>query len=335
MSAVCPKARYIHNRYPNRLRSSRSQRLARDPDLSLSQQLLLGAPRSAGGPSDRPPPMSSPPSLTPLPASRTTSMGHDNPTPQSWGPPTSYATKSDKLVCVMVGLPARGKSYISRRLAQYVSFFYGAPTKVFNVGDYRRKVSGGSFHSAEYFDARNAEAAEARHRASADALHELSAWMAGVTPNRVDSSLADTSLSGDFGALAIFDATNSTRERRAWIVDQLKSTGAKVIFIESICRDEKLVAQNILHAKVGQKDYAGVETAAAVADFQERISKYEEVYEELGPEERHLTWIKITDGGRELSMNNIRGFLEGGLRTFVLRSEKMVAFLGPKCACGG
>ena len=245
-------------------------------------------------------------------------MGHDNPTPQSWGPPTSYATKSDKLVCVMVGLPARGKSYISRRLAQYVSFFYGAPTKVFNVGDYRRKVSGGSFHSAEYFDARNAEAAEARHRASADALHELSAWMAGVTPNRVDSSLADTSLSGDFGALAIFDATNSTRERRAWIVDQLKSTGAKVIFIESICRDEKLVAQNILHAKVGQKDYAGVETAAAVADFQERISKYEEVYEELGPEERHLTWIKITDGGRELSMNNIRGFLPSRISQFLM-----------------
>lgn len=42
----------------------------------------------------------------------------------------SFATRSDKIVCVLVGLPARGKSYIARRLAQYVSFFYSTPCKV-------------------------------------------------------------------------------------------------------------------------------------------------------------------------------------------------------------
>ena len=111
-----------------------------------------------------------------LPVQRTPSlqpMQHENPTPQSWVPPTSYATKSDKIVCIMVGLPARGKSYISRRLAQYISFFYGAPTKVFNVGDYRRKEAGGSFQSAEFFDKKNAEAMAARQKASQDALADL------------------------------------------------------------------------------------------------------------------------------------------------------------------
>ena len=49
----------------------------------------------------------------PSPAARSS-----NPYPQTWGPPTSYATRSDKIVCVMVGLPARGKSYIARRLSQ-------------------------------------------------------------------------------------------------------------------------------------------------------------------------------------------------------------------------
>ena len=37
-----------------------------------------------------------------------------------------------------VGLPARGKSYITRRVSQYINFFYGTPIKVFNVGDVRR-----------------------------------------------------------------------------------------------------------------------------------------------------------------------------------------------------
>ena len=194
---------------------------------------------------------------TPHSVSRQPSM--HNPTPQAWGPPTAYATKSDKIVCVMVGLPARGKSYISRRLAQYVSFFYGAPTKVFNVGDYRRKESRGSFHSADYFDAKNEAAVEERQRVSADALADLARWMREVVPHRLDSG--DLYLSGDFGALAIFDATNSTRARRAWIIEQLRQTGAKIIFIESVCVDEKMIQQNILHAKVGTKgkDYQGVE----------------------------------------------------------------------------
>lgn len=201
----------------------------------------------------------SPPSLAGVPAQRTTSLSLDrldNPTPQSWGPPTAYATKSDKIVCVMVGLPARGKSYISRRLGQYISFFYGAPTKVFNVGDYRRKLpSSGSMHNADYFDKANEQARLERQRVCEDALADLSKWMAEVVPKRMEEK-NDMYLSGDFGAVAIFDATNSTRERRAWICEQLKPTGAKIIFIESLCHDEKMVKQNILHAKVGGKDYS-------------------------------------------------------------------------------
>ena len=223
-------------------------------------------------------------SATPQPVTRTTSLHglHDNPTPQACGPnpcPATYATKSDKIVCVMVGLPARGKSYISRRLSQYIGFFFGTPTKVFNVGDYRRKASCGNFQSAEFFDHTNEQGLLERQRACDDALADLSRWMAEVVPNKVDKN-NDIHLSGDFGAVAIFDATNSTRERRARICELLKPTGAKVIFIESVCHDPAMIKRNILHAKVGGKDYSGVETDAAVADFEARISKYEAVYEE-------------------------------------------------------
>ncbi|EOD18213.1 hypothetical protein EMIHUDRAFT_41870, partial [Emiliania huxleyi CCMP1516] len=182
----------------------------------------------------------------------------------------------DKIVCIMVGLPARGKSYISRRLAPYVSFFYGAPAKVFNVGDYRRKIAR-TTSMADFFDSSNQAAMKARAQACEEALTDLKRWI-GETPSqqqRLDQKLHQ---SGDFGSLAIFDATNSTQSRRAWLVEQLKDTGAKVIFIESVCRDERLVQQTILHAKesVGNHDYEGVDPAVAIADFEARIRHYEQ-----------------------------------------------------------
>ena len=67
-----------------------------------------------------------------------------NPKPQVRSAPqdAEVGTAGDKLVLVMVGLPARGKTYIARRVARYLQFFHGAPTKVFNVGNYRREISG-------------------------------------------------------------------------------------------------------------------------------------------------------------------------------------------------
>jgi len=47
------------------------------------------------------------------------------------------APDSSKLAVVMVGLPARGKSYTARRIERYLSWL-GYRTGVFNVGEYRR-----------------------------------------------------------------------------------------------------------------------------------------------------------------------------------------------------
>ncbi|KAF2119023.1 6-phosphofructo-2-kinase-domain-containing protein [Lophiotrema nucula] len=58
-----------------------------------------------------------------------------------------------KLVVVMVGLPARGKSYITKKMARYLNWLQH-DTKIFNVGEKRRVAAGGhglrlSSHSLE------------------------------------------------------------------------------------------------------------------------------------------------------------------------------------------
>jgi len=47
----------------------------------------------------------------------------NNPTPQVEAAPhaTLAGTNGDRLVLVMVGLPARGKTYIARRVCQYLT----------------------------------------------------------------------------------------------------------------------------------------------------------------------------------------------------------------------
>ena len=52
-----------------------------------------------------------------------------------------------KLVIVMVGLPARGKSYITKKLARYLNWLQH-DTKIFNVGEKRRVVAHHAPHSA-------------------------------------------------------------------------------------------------------------------------------------------------------------------------------------------
>ena len=47
-----------------------------------------------------------------------------------------------KLVIVMVGLPARGKSYVTKKIARYLNWLQH-DTKIFNVGERRRVVAGG------------------------------------------------------------------------------------------------------------------------------------------------------------------------------------------------
>jgi signal recognition particle GTPase len=81
-----------------------------------------------------------------------------------------------KLVIVMIGLPARGKSYISRKLARFLNW-YGINSKIFNQGVYRR-INVGKQVSNDYFDEVNNQ--DERDRVSNIALDHLIEFMNGM-----------------------------------------------------------------------------------------------------------------------------------------------------------
>lgn len=53
-----------------------------------------------------------------------------------------------KLIILMVGLPARGKSYLVKKIARYLNWLQH-PTRIFNVGDRRRVAAGPALQSSD------------------------------------------------------------------------------------------------------------------------------------------------------------------------------------------
>lgn len=203
---------------------------------------------------------------------------------------------AEPLVLVMVGLPARGKTYIARRIARYLAWL-GRPARVFNVGNYRRRLLG-SAQPASFFDPSNAEGFHARQKLALAALDDLVGWLR-EGPGRV----------------AIYDATNATRERRDLVVERLRPHGLEPVFVESVCNDSAIVEANIRETKLSMPDYAGVDPDAAVADFRERIRHYERSYEPVTEPER--AWIRLEDVGDRVVLNRIRGYLPSQIGFFL------------------
>lgn len=90
--------------------------------------------------------------------------------------------REGKLVLSMVGLPARGKTAIARRLKRHLTWA-GYRTEIFNVGNYRRRFLGAS-QPAAFFDPANQEAVAARHE-----MARLGAWTTKLPAAATDAVL--------------------------------------------------------------------------------------------------------------------------------------------------
>ncbi|XP_016083345.2 6-phosphofructo-2-kinase/fructose-2,6-bisphosphatase 1 isoform X3 [Ornithorhynchus anatinus] len=200
-------------------------------------------------------------------------------------------TNSPTMV-IMVGLPARGKTYISTKLTRYLNWI-GTPTKVFNLGQYRREAVQ-SYKNYEFFRPDNKEAMMIRKQCALAALNDVHEY-----------------LSHEEGHVAVFDATNTTRERRSLILQFAKEHGYKVFFIESICNDPDIIEENITQVKLTSPDYKDCDRDKVVEDFLKRIECYQITYQPLDDElDSSLSYIKIFDVGNRYLVNRVQDHVQ-------------------------
>uniref|UniRef100_A0A669BL97 6-phosphofructo-2-kinase/fructose-2,6-bisphosphatase n=1 Tax=Oreochromis niloticus TaxID=8128 RepID=A0A669BL97_ORENI len=201
---------------------------------------------------------------------------------------------------VMVGLPARGKTYISTKLTRYLNWI-GVKTKVFNVGQYRRQATC-SYNSYEFFRPDNEEAMKIRKACAVAALQDVCEY-----------------ITREQGQVVVFDATNTTQDRREVILNFAKENGYKVFFVESICDDPDIIAENIKQVKLSSPDYAGCDKEEAVADFLKRIECYTMTYVPLDDtKDRNLSYIKIFNVGSRYLVNRVQDHIQSRIVYYLM-----------------
>jgi len=200
------------------------------------------------------------------------------------------ATASDKLIIIMVGLPGCGKTFVSKRICRYISFFHDIPSQIFNVGDYRRELCGSQL-PASFFDPNNEEALASRRKACEAATADLVEYM-----------------KQDGVRLGVYDATNNTRVNRDKIVKRLKAEniGAKTLFLEAIVNDKTMLEENIRTVKLSTPDYKGVDPEMALKDFMKRRENYAGGYSSV--EDSEGSYVRVINF-KKFEILNVRGYL--------------------------
>jgi 6-phosphofructo-2-kinase/fructose-2,6-biphosphatase 2 len=174
------------------------------------------------------------------------------------------------------------------------------PARTFNVGSYRRHDA--PQPTADFFDMNNAEGERKRRAAAEAAVADMLQWFKAG------------------GIVGILDATNSTKERRKWVLDTVTKEGIEVIFVESKCDQEELIMGNIRDVKTTSPDYKGQDPETAALDFRNRIRNYEKIYKTINEDgdEVDYTYLKIMDVGKQVIINRIQDYLQSRIVYYLI-----------------
>ena len=215
-----------------------------------------------------------------------------------------------KLVIVMVGLPARGKSYVTRKIGRYLNWLQHN-TKIFNVGARRRIAAGMDTATPAVPERRDspppALLTNGTRLLSPDRLKDLlmhtqekqnqsaNGDNAHTVPHidqsskffdpnnlpakqlreKVAMETLDELLNfilHEGGSVGILDATNSNRTRRKDIVDRIRARAGAELGI--VFLESECKDEKLLDAnmrlKLSGPDYKGIDPLLALEDFKKR-----------------------------------------------------------------
>ncbi|CAJ1365806.1 unnamed protein product [Effrenium voratum] len=203
------------------------------------------------------------------------------------------------LIIAMVGLPARGKSFISRKVERFLQWG-GNRTQTFNVGKYRRDaVDPGKSGRSDFFDNNNPVVVAAREKMAMAALADALQFL------------------DEGGKFAIFDATNSTVARRRQIADKVNDHGQySLIWVEALCDDEEVVKFNMLTKVRYSPDFKDMSAEQAMKDLTARIRNYGEIYESVQDSEG--AFIKLFNLSSKVMANHCYGRIAKSILPFLM-----------------
>ncbi|KAF7360348.1 6PF2K domain-containing protein [Mycena venus] len=205
-----------------------------------------------------------------------------------------------KILIVTVGLPARGKTHISRALERYLRWM-GVKTQVVSLGDYRRKTLGGAQKlPPDYFTLGEKTEETKALRIKVSTGCEKTIW----------------DYFGDGGQVVIYDANNGTRAARQTLAEKFDKAGVHVVMLESLCDNQEIIERNIRSVKISSPDYRGWNPDQAVEDYYRRIRDHEKHYQPV--EETTWPFIRIINVGEKIMVNNIQGYLQSRIVFFLM-----------------
>ena len=236
------------------------------------------------------------------------------------------------VVIAMVGLPARGKSYLVKMLTRYLRWS-GFDTKVFNVGSYRREI-GLAGADSSFFDNKNKDANKVREDLAMKVQTYMYSWLHETT-TVVDDITGESYF--DKRRVAIFDATNTTIARRHALSDKAREENVFLLYVESICNDQAVLNRNY-DMKLQNDDYKGMDPTQAREDFLKRVQAYERVYETIVDTEENgnISYIKLENVGEKMITRNCSGYLPSQVAFYLqnvhIQPRKIYLTLVAECA---
>jgi broad specificity phosphatase PhoE/predicted kinase len=172
----------------------------------------------------------------------------------------------DKLLIVLVGIPARGKSTMARKIARTFELD-DLQAQVFNNGELRRALSDENTSLPEFFSPDNEKGVAFRDKCA-----------------RINLEKARNFLINS-GNVAIIDASNVSRKRRKVIEEMFADV--PILFIECVNADAEALEAN-LERKGFLKEFRHLPAHVALDRFTRRIGFYESAYEPLREERNRI-----------------------------------------------
>eukprot|EP01086_Lenisia_limosa_P016607 TRINITY_DN6532_c0_g1_i1.p1 TRINITY_DN6532_c0_g1~~TRINITY_DN6532_c0_g1_i1.p1 ORF type:complete len:454 (-),score=87.40 TRINITY_DN6532_c0_g1_i1:87-1448(-) len=197
--------------------------------------------------------------------------------------------RDERLLLIIVGLPARGKSFISGKLSRYLHF-RGMTSKIFHIGQYRRKGLS-QRPEPDFFSKENLDGLEKRKQHHFEALQDA---MKQICDGSLEVGIID----------GLFLQESWRKEALECIRESLPDL--QVAFLELITTDDELVENNIKNVQIKSAKYSNMSAKEATADFKKKLGFLEEQYETM-TEKEGLDYIKYYNAGETIRVRNVAG----------------------------